>query len=309
MSFSKMVKKELLEERCPKDCCGVSFLFAYLRIAGELTIREGSYRFYVNCSDENIKNYISDIAKLSYDEGVTIDEEGLLFGSKISTSMIEKFDINNEDILSSFTVKKFLCADCKKWFLIGAFLANGTSNILLNHENESNMHKKNFGYSLEFSFFSEGLARDFSAFLADFDCITKCTFSNNVYKVYLKDFDKICDLLVYMGANGAVLKLYEENAYRSLKNDVNRQNNCISANINKTIDSSMKQYNAIKKIEEKVGLKSLDVKLQTVAKLRLENQEDSLEELLLKMEEKITKSGLNYRLNTLLKIANKLEEN
>ena len=55
----------------------------------------------------------------------------------------------------------------------------------------------------------------------------------------------ICDALALVGANKAVLNLQNEAAIRELRNNVNRQNNCLNANLNKTVNASVKQLNAI----------------------------------------------------------------
>ena len=111
-----------------------------------------------------------------------------------------------------------------------------------------------------------------------------------------------------MGANNAVLMLSNEIVTRELRNKVNRQVNCINANINKTVEASLKQINAIKLIENTIGLESLPEDLQEVAVLRLANPEESLDELLKLSTIKLTRSGLNHRFRKLIKIAGTLEE-
>ena len=92
-------------------------------------------------------------------------------------------------------------------------------------------------------------------------------------------------------------------ATRGLRNVVNRQVNCINANISKTVEASLKQVEAINYINKKIGLDSLPEDLQEVAVLRLANQEESLDELLKLSTLKLTKSGLNHRYRRILKIA------
>ena len=111
-----------------------------------------------------------------------------------------------------------------------------------------------------------------------------------------------------MGANQSVLELSDEMAKRGLRNTVNRQVNCINANISKTVEASLKQIHAINYINKKIGLDSLPEDLQEVAVLRLANPQESMEELLKLSTIKLTKSGLNHRFRRILKIADILKD-
>ena len=124
----------------------------------------------------------------------------------------------------------------------------------------------------------------------------------------MKDANEVSNVLALIGAFNAVLMLQNEMAIREVRNKINRQTNCISANINKTVNASIKQNNAISLIVSKIGLEELPQDLQDVALLRMANPEESLDELIKLASYKITKSALNYRLNKLIKIADKLKE-
>lgn len=126
--------------------------------------------------------------------------------------------------------------------------------------------------------------------------------------LYIKDVNTIQDLLALMGANKCVLDLSNEIVTRELRNKVNRQVNCINANINKTVEASLKQVNAINTIINTIGLESLPEDLQEIAVLRLANQEESLDELIKLSTIQLTRSGLNHRFRKLIKIASTLEE-
>ena len=126
--------------------------------------------------------------------------------------------------------------------------------------------------------------------------------------LYIKDSESIKDLLALLGATQCVLDLSDEMAKRDLRNTVNRQVNCINANINKTVEASMKQISAINLINSEIGLESLPDDLQEVAVLRLANPQESMEELLKLSTIKLTKSGLNHRFRRILKIAETLKD-
>ena len=54
---------------------------------------------------------------------------------------------------------------------------------------------------------------------------------------------------------------------KALRNQVNRLVNFETANMNKTVDASVRQLETIRVIEEKIGLSALDEPLREVARL------------------------------------------
>ena len=68
----------------------------------------------------------------------------------------------------------------------------------------------------------------------------------------------------------------------------------------------MRQVEAIKKIESRMGLKKLPDNLREIAELRLDNPEMSLVDLGKLLKNPISKSGVNHRLKKLEEIAEKL---
>lgn len=124
--------------------------------------------------------------------------------------------------------------------------------------------------------------------------------------LYLKDSGKIGDLLSIMGANSDRFSFENTLIIKDMRNRVNRLVNCDTANLNKIADVSYRQIKAIRFINDKVGLDSLDNKLKEAAELRLIEPELSLKELGSLMNPPIGKSGINHRMNKLEKIARKL---
>jgi DNA-binding protein WhiA len=189
---------------------------------------------------------------------------------------------------------------CKRNYIKGAFVSCATSNIIIkNYDND----KVNSGYHLEFVFNFEKIAEDFVRLLEYFEIPAKITIRKNAPIVYIKEYQLICDTLALVGANKAVLDLQNEAAIRELRNNVNRQTNCMNANLNKTVNASIKQLNAIKIIQENMGLESLSESLMELALLRLANPESSLEELRMLFSQPLTKSGINHRFAKIIKIA------
>ena len=56
----------------------------------------------------------------------------------------------------------------------------------------------------------------------------------NLYVLYIKEAEVVSDLFAIVGAYKSLLKLQNEIALREVRNNINRQNNCMNANITKT---------------------------------------------------------------------------
>lgn len=120
--------------------------------------------------------------------------------------------------------------------------------------------------------------------------------------------ETVSDFLVFIGASKSMLKVQELIIARSMNNMINRQTNCINANIDKSIKASLDQVKAIQRIQKTVGLNSLSDKLKEAAQLRLNNKSLSLEQLAQLTEDKTSKSGFNHRIRKLMLIAEEIEE-
>lgn len=185
-------------------------------------------------------------------------------------------------------------------YIKGAFIGCGTSSIKLS---QLSSKLPTTGYHVEFPSRHKLFLESIQSLLAEFSISSKISTRKNIFVLYIKDSESIKDLLALLGAVESVFSLSDEMARRGLRNTVNRQVNCINANISKTVEASIKQVEAINLINKKIGLESLPEDLQEVAVLRLANQQESLEELLKLSTLKLTKSGLNHRFRRILKIA------
>ena len=128
------------------------------------------------------------------------------------------------------------------------------------------------------------------------------------YLLYLKSSEEISDMIKMFEASNALFYFEDIRIYRDHKNMTNRLNNMEQANIEKIINTSNEQIKDIEIIDKYLGIGRLDTDLYILAKLRLENPEDSLRELSLKYNEKTeknyTKSGINHLFIKIKNIAN-----
>ena len=93
-----------------------------------------------------------------------------------------------------------------------------------------------------------------------------------------------------------------------IKNNINRKVNCETANLNKIVNSSVKQINDIKYLREKEKFNELPEQLREIAEIREENPDASLEELGKLLKNPIGKSGVNHRLRKIQQIAEELRK-
>ena len=95
---------------------------------------------------------------------------------------------------------------------------------------------------------------------------------------------------------------------KEMRNSVNRQVNCETANINKTVAASVKQIRDIEYIRDTMGFESLPENLEEMAQVRLLKPDATLKELGEALDPPVGKSGVNHRLRRLSEIAERLRE-
>ena len=89
---------------------------------------------------------------------------------------------------------------------------------------------------------------------------------------------------------------------------MNRQVNCETANINKTVSAAVKQTEDIQYIRDTIGLEALPDNLQEIAKIRLARPDATLKELGEYLNPAVGKSGVNHRLRKLSAMAEELRQ-
>ena len=127
--------------------------------------------------------------------------------------------------------------------------------------------------------------------------------NSNRSSLYIKDGEEIAKFLALIGANQAVMDFENIRIEKEIRGKVNRIVNCETANLSKTINASIEQIAAIKKLQKNGQFNKLDDKLKEVAILRIENPDISLIELGKKLKKPVGKSGVNYRLKKIMEIA------
>ena len=309
MSFSQNTKTEILENLDFKQNLKP---FVLSLILGSREVDSKSFVSFIS-DNLNVYNILLKIFKKHTDENVEnliLFKEEYKIGAKcyykikITSSLLYKFlSLNDGEDLLSCTSSVVSTVDDIKMFCKGAYIGTATSSIKISSSPEN---KTTSGYHLEFDSKNYDFLLILSDYLAQFNILPKIIKRKNFYVLYIKDAEQVSDTLALVGAYNAVVTLQNEIVKREFRNKINRQTNCESGNISKLVSASMKQINAIEKINSTIGLSSLAPDLEEVAILRLANPEESLTDLLKLSTLNLTKSGLNHRLRKIISIAEHL---
>jgi len=312
MSFSKKVKEELSNQVANRHC-NLAELYAITCICGRIRISvNNEFNLYIHTENiavakkyyllvkktfsinmqvlvrrsENKKSGIY-IAVIKDDQDAKKVLKGLKLMDNYSNLVNDKIDIFESIIKKS-------C--CKRAFIRGTFLACGA------------ISDPNKMYHFEFVLTSMKSANDLVNIVAKFNVEAKITTRKKYFIVYIKEAAQIVDLLNVMGAHVALMELENIRILKEVRNSVNRNVNCETANINKTVNAATKQIKDIQYIYENMGFSNLSKGLREVAKIRMDNPDMSLVQIGLLLEKPIGKSGVNHRMRKLSMIADELRK-
>ena len=130
----------------------------------------------------------------------------------------------------------------------------------------------------------------------------------SVYVLYLKEGEQIVDLLNVMQAYTALMDLENIRIEKEMRNQINRSVNCEAANLQKVVQAAYKQVKDIEYLISQVGWEGLPAALSQMARVRLEHQDESLQELGKLLDPPVGRSGVNHRLRKLSQMAEQLRQ-
>lgn len=306
MSFAAQTKKELTMVET-EPCCERAELAALIRMNGAVSL--SSRKVVLDISTENaaIARRIYTLVKKHFDVHVellvrkkmrlkknnvyivrmpekvqeiltdlSIVAEGFMFNSGIDSKIIRK-------------------SCCKRSYLRGAFLAGGSVN---NPEGSS--------YHLEIASMYEEHCKALVELANGFGLNARCIERKKGFIFYIKEGEKIIELLNIVGAHQALFKFEDVRIMRDMRNSVNRIVNCETANLNKTIGAAVRQIDNIKLLQKEIGLENLPDKIREVAEIRLAHPDLNLTEVGEMLKVKVSKSGVNHRLRKIDEMAEKI---
>ena len=299
ISFSQIVKEELVNNTYESKDRLRALLSAYIRINATLSIRNKKTHLFLKGENGKIAKFIYSTINDIYGEGtahmsfrdkgntkktyyiINIDEAGETILEDLEISFLEgkisKNIVKNDDTISGY--------------LAGAFLASGS----INSPQTSNYHLE---ISLSNENYAKWLAKLFGKY-KNSNIEPKMIKRREQYVIYFKKSDQIANFLIMIGAVIACMEFENVRVDRDFTNNANRLANSDMANMKKTIETGLRQQREIKLIDEKFGIKNIaNVKERELAYLRMENESLSLNDLARLLSEKfnktITKSNVNH---------------
>ena len=284
MSFSSDIKQELNKNSnlSNKDIVKQE-LIGYLITKNTNIINNGKQIKFSTESDYNINRFSKLLSNLNINH--KIDMSGKSFVITLKVKDINFVCIEDEQIY--LKLEENIQEEKAKSIIRGAFMGSGSIN---NPEKE---------YHLEIDLSNKHNLEELYKIIEKLGIHVK-TFQTSIY---LKDGEEISKFLALIGASRAVMNFEDIRIQKEMRGKVNRLVNCETANLNKTINASIEQIAAIKKLQKIGKFNKLDDNLKEIAILRLENPDMSLIELGKKLKEPVGKSGVNYRLKKIMEIA------
>ena len=146
-----------------------------------------------------------------------------------------------------------------------------------------------------------------AALLAAHDLEPTVSARNGSGCLLFKKTEKIEGIVTLSGAMLSAMKMIEGKLMRELRGDINRRRNCDMGNLTRTVGASRAQVEAVLRLKECGLLDDLPDELRETAELRAAHPEMSLSDLAAAHKPPISKSGLNHRLEKLLRKAEELK--
>ncbi len=301
MSFAGEVKQELLDHTGRTRHCQTAELAAFFSCFGQVVLEEDG-NYIIKFLTENLtvwkKCYI--LFKKAFhtvpDLSIRGHHQFLLYilDDEDAMAFIKAIQVSDEDPLVAEPLVSRMC--CKRAFLRGIFLACGS------------ITDPNRGYHLELAAGDRDRAIRIQEIIGVFELEAKIIERKSGYVVYMKEGAAIADFLNVIGAHTALMNFENVRILKEMRNSINRQVNCETANIKKTVSAAARQMEDIRYIHDRIGFGNLSENLSQIARLRLENPEVTLKELGEMLEPPIGKSGVNHRLRKLSEIAEELRK-
>lgn len=311
MSFSGDVKHELCEQTVPARHCKIAELAAIVGLCGKMTVdksQEGILKLQTESNALAKRIYL--LLKQTFQVTAEIVTHPVMGGKGNLYELLLpepaaglvlggcKLTCNGltQEYRSAFSVDPIVLMKscCKRAFIRGAFLAAGSV---------TNPDKS---YHFEIVVGEEGMSSLLCTELQSFGIDAKTISRKQHLVVYVKDGEQISDLLNVMGAHVALMEFENVRILKEVRNSVNRQVNCETANLNKTVKAAGRQIEDIRYIRDHGGFASLSEGLEEIALLRIDYPEASLKELGEMLHPAMGRSGVNHRLKKLCEIAEQL---
>lgn len=292
MSFSSNVKDELCKQYSKSRHCQLAEIAGILELTGNLN---DNFNLEIETDNAALIEKYAVLMKTAFSLDITkpISREETLRILAALKWINNRNEIHlpiNEQRTNGLLVQKTCC---KRAFIRGAFLAAGS------------MSDPNKSYHFEIVGKTSEQAIQLKELMNAFETDAKIVERKGHHVVYLKEGAQIVDMLNVMEAYVSLMNLENVRILKEMRNSVNRQVNCETANINKTVSAAVRQIEDINILQQAIGLDNLPENLREIAYLRLEYQDAPLKDLGQYLDPPVGKSGVNHRLRRLSELADK----
>lgn len=300
MSFSQDVKNEILRRKITKNCCVVSSAYA-VACFGKYFDERG---IVLQTENEGVAQFAHKNYQRCGVQGQILRKErptGPVFEFSVKEpaevqKMLALFGHTGREPALRIHPEHFKCQGCVQAFIATAFLCCGT------------ITDPEKGYNLEFLSTRHFLSQQLEAMLAEHEFHPHRALRKGANTVYVKAGDHIEDLLTFMGAGGAAMRLMDQRLYNEMRNKTNRLSNCETANMGKAVQAAVQVQLAIAALREADALQTLPEPLQQAARLRTEYPDLPLAKLAEKFDPPISKAGLSFRFKRIQQAAQRLNQ-
>ncbi len=295
MSFSYEVKTEMCRVPLRRDCCAVAEAYGVLLYANTFTGQEIRIVTGNQALTERLPRLFRRSFDLDFDRisgpGKTGKLSFILDAPEKIAAVWAKYGYDPGSTVSHHVNLGVLEEDCcRAAFVRGAFLAGGS------------VTSPDKNYHLELVTDHRSVSRETYSILLEMGFSPKETTRAGNYVVYFKQSEAIEDLLTTLGASLSAMEIMAAKTEKDMRNTINRRVNCDNANADKIVAAAMEQLEAIRRLEQTLGLENLPQKLQETALLRIANPSASLADLASLSDPPVSKSCLSHRLRKLMQL-------
>lgn len=300
VSFTQKVKEEVTSANF-SDADLRAVLAAFIKINGSLSYVNGKEHIVLKTENAKIAKFIYRSINRIYGVPSRFTySKSMSFKKKLFYNIvIEESDYVIQDLEISFLegkISKNIIANDEMIaaYLAGAFLASGSVNS-----------PKKSNYHLEVVLNDDSFAKWFSKLFVKYhkgQFSAKVIKRRNQYVVYIKRSQQIADFLVMIGATNTALEFENVRIDRDFANIGNRLINLDNANYKKATSAAKNQIKDIKYIDKVLGIERVqNKKMQALMKIRLKNEDLSLNELANLLSEEMGKEVSRSNVNHLLR--------
>lgn len=301
MSFANDVRNELARIIPEKACCQKAELAAVLMLRADLAQKpNGEFGLITTIENASLARKVYQLFKEAYGLSSTVRVQEKRRFKKSRIYVVEtpldnpagealRHDLGMLGLNLKRQVNWAMISKncCRRAYLRGIFICRGFIN-----RPEGNYH-------LEMILNDSRLVSDVQKIMQKLGVEARVSERKNNLLLYIKESEQIVDFLRIIEASKALLDFENVRIVKSMRNQVNRQVNCETANLAKTVDASVRQVEMIERLLDKIGVKGLPPNLRELAILRIDHPDSTFKEMGQMLDPPLTKSGVAYRMKKL----------